>query len=82
MALKNQTLRKPMSRRHYDNHSILGDRPKPRDQHSKDAGLSLTENLVVLAIILTLASIGLPILWEALQTVRSLLALVAQVTIH
>lgn len=46
---------------------------------TKDAGRSLLELLVVLGILLTVAGIGIPILWEALQIVRGLMGLVSRV---
>jgi hypothetical protein len=49
---------------------------------TKDAGRSLLEILVVLGILLTVAGIGIPILWGALQTVRSLMSLVSQVVVR
>jgi Tfp pilus assembly protein FimT len=43
-----------------------------------NAGASLLELLVVVCIVLVVAGIGIPILWDALASVRELLALVNQ----
>jgi hypothetical protein len=49
---------------------------------TKDAGRSLLEILIVVGILLTVAGIGIPILWKTLQMVRGLMHLVDLVTIH
>lgn len=48
----------------------------------RNAGLSLLEVLVSLAILLTVAGIGIPIVMSALESVRGFMALVAQVVVR
>jgi hypothetical protein len=48
----------------------------------KDAGVSLTEMLVVLGVICTLGIVGIPILLHAFQSVKVLLGLVSGLVIH
>jgi prepilin-type N-terminal cleavage/methylation domain-containing protein len=48
----------------------------------KDAGLTLLEVCVVLAVMLTLAAICTPTLLDALHSVRELLALASQVVVR
>jgi prepilin-type N-terminal cleavage/methylation domain-containing protein len=48
----------------------------------EESGMSLTELLVVIAIISTILAIGIPVLVDALQAIRGLMALVNDVVIH
>jgi len=50
--------------------------------HRKDAGLSVTELLCVITVILVCAAIFAPTLWDTLKTVRDLLVLVNQTVVH
>jgi Tfp pilus assembly protein FimT len=45
----------------------------------KDAGASLLEITVVVAIALVVAALGVPVLWDALQSIHGLLDLVSEV---
>jgi hypothetical protein len=48
---------------------------------NKERGASALELVVVVGIVLAVAGIGIPILWDALQTVKDLLALASQVVV-
>ncbi len=48
----------------------------------RNAGVSLTEALVVLAVLLVLGGLAVPTLLDALHTVKDLLALVNQVVVR
>lgn len=48
----------------------------------KDAGLSLTETLVVIAILLVIGAIVTPTLLDALESVRDLLAMAGRVVVR
>ena len=63
---------------------LLLDRPTPYSicRGKREAGLSLTETVIALGILLLVAAIALPILWHAFQDVRHWLALAGETVIH